>query len=256
MVFNIQEFKSKMNQYGGPALTNLFVVELYSSNSDFVPNGDIRFFCKTASLPSLTFDSIDYKPNTIGIPQAMPTGMGSDPIECVFMLDSDHKIMSFFHEWGQNIFNYDVSNGLYAPNSRDQDQLPYELGYKKGPSGYSMRMSIKHFSPHNPESYYECILEDVYPKTIGGINLSWEENDTPATLPVSFSYSSFKMSATSTGPIENARSRGFGYLDDFASIGQRGQAFNTINRNNTLQNIVNRVTRVRNAFSTLSSLLD
>lgn len=254
MTFNIQEFKAKMNQYGGPALTNLFVVEFFASNSNFVPNADLRFFCKTATLPSLTFDTTDYKPNTIGISQSMPTGIGSDPVECIFMLDSNHQILSFFHEWGQNIVNYDTSSGLFAPNARDQDQLPYEVGYKRGPSGYSMRMTIKYFSSFDPNSYYECILENAYPKTIGGINLSWEDNNTPATLPVSFSYDSFKMDATRAGPIENDRSRGFGYLDEFASLGGRGQAINSLN--NSLQNIVDRTTRVRDAFSVLNSLLD
>jgi len=117
-----------------------------------------------------------------------------------------------------------------------------------------MRITIKYFSSFDTNSYYECILENVYPKTIGGINLSWEDNDTPATLPVSFSYDSFKMDGTRAGPIENDRSRGFGYLDEFASLGGTGQAINSLN--NILQNVVDRTTRVRNAFSALSSLLD
>jgi len=243
MAFNIQEFKSRMDRYGGPARTNLFMVELAAPNDSNVPmpSRDLRFFCKTATIPSITIETTDYKPNNIGLSQSMPTGISNDAVECVFMLDSNHQVLSFFHEWMQNIVNYDTSNGLFSPNARDADQLPYEINYKKGANGYSMRMIIKMFSVHDSSLIYECVLENAYPKTVGSLSLSWEENDTPATLPVSFSYSEMKMSGTRPSNNALASPRGVGGVDFFTSVGETVQTIST-----NLQTSVNRFTTVAN----------
>lgn len=248
MSFNIQEFKSKMDQYGGPARTNLFTVQLAASNSSFTPNADLRFFCKTVALPSVSLETLDIKPNNIGMSQSMPTGITNDAVECIFMLDSNHQILSFFHEWMQNIVNYDMSNGSLAPNARDNQHMPYEINYKKGSSGYSMRMVISMYSSTNAQNYYECVLDDVYPKQVGSLNLSWEENDTPATLPVSFSYSSMKMSGTNSGSASNAA----GPLQYFTTESNIGQMFTQIPQ--LTQNAIDNLAKIQ-PFSLASRLI-
>jgi hypothetical protein len=231
MAINLQQFKSKMDQYGGPARTNLFVVELQAANSNFMPTSDLRFFCKTVTLPSVTLETFDHKPSGIGMMQSMPIGITNDPVECIFMLDSQHRIISFFHEWMQNILNYDMSNGALSANLRDPTHMPYEINYKKGNSGYSMRMTITMFSNSLANSVYTCVLDDVFPKQVGSVNLSWEENDTPATLPISFSYSHMKMSGTQPSTATNNAANGLGQLQYITSQNNIGQTITQATNN-------------------------
>jgi phage tail tube protein FII len=222
MSFNINEFKSKMDTFGGPALTSLFMVELYGTSSNFISDADIKFFCRSATLPGLNINVSEYRSQTFGFPESIPISMGADNLNAVFMLDSNHKILSFFHEWMQNVINYD-SKRNYSANPRDSDHLSYEINYK---DNYTVNMAIKHFSTYNKNSFYECQLEGVYPTQVGALNLSWEDNANIASLPVSFSYSKINYSGLRAG-IPSAR--GIGLLEYFTRY---GRVRNTIERVN------------------------
>lgn len=255
MTFNINDFKAKMDQYGGPARTNLFVVSLFSNSinrpsNQYIPNGDLRFFCKTATFPGINLTVMDYKPFTYGLKQSITTGMDAEPVNCVFMLDSNHRVLSFFHDWMQRIVNYDVSGGNLT--SVD-NQFPYEMNYKKE---YVASMEIRYFSSDNPDNFYICTLEDVFPTQIGSLELSWEDNDSVASLPVNFSYSSMKMQAARTGTPTERFSRGTGYLQQMTSIGGLGQSIVQNRLPTSIQDAINTFTTVSNTFDRLNSLFN
>ena len=253
MAFNINEFKAKMDRFGGPARANLFTVELTAPNNDFLSGEDLMFFCKSASVPGLDLQTISHRQYTLGYDMTTPTGISKSPVSCIFMLDSQHRVMSFFHSWMQSIVNYDDSRGPFAPSARDSDHLPFEIGYKKD---YSLRMVIKFYSAEaNYENYYECVLDGVYPISIGSVDLSWETNDQPASLPVSFAYSSLKMSATDTGPIQTNKSRGIGLLDFLSTIHAVGNTVRSLNKPTSIQDAVNQLTRVNDTFNRVRKLL-
>ncbi len=49
MTFNINDFKAKINQYGGLARTSFFVVSIFEKiidrpSNQYMPSGDLRFF--------------------------------------------------------------------------------------------------------------------------------------------------------------------------------------------------------------------
>jgi hypothetical protein len=243
MAFNVNEFKAKMNQYGGLARTSLFVVSIFDTSidrppSEYIPTKDLRFFCKTATLPGINLNVSEYRPNGFGMPQSIPMGMNNESLNCVFMLDSDHKVLSYFHEWMQKIINYDVSGGVFSSVG---DKYPYELGYKKD---YVVAMEIRFYSAHNPEESYVCTLKDVFPTQIGSINLSWEDNNSVATLPVNFSYSEIKMQSAATGIVTSQNARGTGYLQFLNSIGTIGQTIKQTSLPTSIQDAINRFTNV------------
>lgn len=240
-----------MDRYGGPARQNLFVVELSPTNSEFIPVNDLRFFCKTVSVPGINLNVAEYKPYGFGLDQAMPMGLNKDPLTCIFMLDSNHRVLSFFHEWMQSIVNYDTSRGINAPSGSDPDHLPYEIGYKKD---FSVRMTIRIFSSSDRDVFYECVLDGVYPIQVSPLEMSWESNNTISTLPVTFSYSDIKMQGTRAGEVLNNFSRSIGYIDRFNSIGRNGQAFQFGGRPDSIQRIVDEFTKIKRTFSAIGSL--
>ncbi len=250
-VFDVNTFRAKFEKYGGPGRLNLFTVELTATNSKWMDDSDLRFFCKSVGLPGLNLETSNYKPYGVGLTNSLPVTMAHGSVNAVFMLDSSHQVLAFFHEWMQSIFNYNTEGGLLAPNARDQEQLPYELGYKKD---YALDMRIKFYSAHNPNNYYECILHGVYPTEIGQIDLSWDSNDQIALLPINFSFERIGMSGARSGSVQSDLSRSVGLLEYIVSIANIGQTIKSFRKPRDVQDAINQFTSLKTVFSRLGGL--
>lgn len=251
-MFDLNAFKSRIDQYGGPARLSLFTVELFSSSSDWMEDSDLRFFCKSVTMPGMNLETAQYRPYGVGLVNTLPITMASTGVNAVFMLDNSHKVLSFFHEWIQSVYNYNTSKGLLAPNGRDNEQYPYELGYR---NDYSLDMRIKYFSSHDQTSYYEYLLRGVYPTEVGQIDLSWDSHDQTALLPVNFSYESIGVSGARVGSVQNNLSRSFGLLDYIISIANIGQTIKSFRKPADVQDAINQYTSITNVFSRLRNTL-
>lgn len=193
-MFSINDFKSKLDRYGGPANPSLFSVHLFNKRptaDDFDP--ELTFFCHRATLPGINFVTQPHRPDNMGIAQHMPVGIEAQSLECMFIIDDNHKIFEFFHKWTSKVINYSAFNGKYMVRAGTTDHAPYEINYK---SEYSKVMVIRHYSL-NGETY-EMTFDGVYPTDIASLQLSW--NDSGAMeLPVHFSYSSFTNTSIELG---------------------------------------------------------
>ncbi len=193
-MFNINEFKSKVNEHGGPALNSLFVAEIARiSEPGGILTNDLRFFCQSVSVPGINIEVMQYKPAGIGFPEFMPMSTSPDQLNCVFMLDSDHKIITFFHKWMNSIINVGGDRGiipLREPfSSRGSGIEPKEINYK---NEYTTSMVVKHYSAFGNSNeipgFYEYRFEGVFPTQIGPLQLSWSDTSL-STSTVNFSYS-------------------------------------------------------------------
>jgi hypothetical protein len=248
MPFNINTFKSKLDLYGGPAKTNLFEVTLTGSiNSEIIPAGDLVFFCKTIQIPGINFNLLENKPQGVGLPQSFPIGYSSEPLNCIFILDSRHFVLSFFHIWMQNIINYDTTN-LFAPQGYDPTHFPHEINYR---DEYEMDMDIKYYGQDGVP--YLVQVRGVYPSQVGSINLSWDENDQIANLPVNFSYKQIKYQATTMGEVQADVSRG--YIGLQRSIVQRGEIQRAVDAFTSIPaNIFSTIGKIKKAAGDIRSL--
>jgi len=243
MAFNINEFKSKVfsEKFGGLARPNLFVMNIYNMDNDAEIGKDLSFFCRSITLPGINLNTIEYRPDSIGIPQSIPTGINLAPINAIIMLDDNHQILSFFHEWMQMVYNYNSFDGKSNPRRGEPTQLPHELGYKED---YSCNMEIKYFSASNPNNYYLVELEGVYPYEISPIQLSWDDDNQIAQVAIQFSYSKFKMQGARSGPPPE-----FSYVTG-SNIAVRNYALN-----NQLSERINRVAKTIEEFNGVKNFL-
>lgn len=239
---NINNFKASLDKRGALARPNLFMVEITNSSSSHIEEESLRFFCKNVQIPSLSVTTHGYKPYTIGPEQNMPTGIQFEPVNCIFMMDSDHTILSFFHNWFQKIVNYNTSSGTL---SSVDGMYPYEIGYKEE---YSVSMRIKFFGGPLENNFYEVNFEEVFPTNIGSVSLAWEENDSYATLPVSFSYSGMSFSSTISGSSQERFSRSNGLVEKIASL-IRAQSVNQSSFPSNVQSAIDRFSRLKNTFN-------
>jgi hypothetical protein len=249
MPFNINEFKSTMNKYGGPARKNIFVMEIANAPefNDGMSLRDLRFFCQTISAPGVNVNVADYYPNGFGVKQSVPIGINQGPFNAVFMLDSDHMVLRFFHQWMQSVINYNFSRGGYSEVS---GQLPYEVGYKKD---ISTRVTIKQYSTDSQDAYYEYVLDGVFPTEVSGVDLAWSDNDSYATVTVNFAYSHMETSGLRPGSPTARGSRGNGYLDLINSVGLPGQVINQGRLPTSIQDAVNALTSFNSGLARINT---
>lgn len=257
-MFNINEFKSVMNKYGGPAKSNLFTVTLGPGlrdgrKSEFIPKTDLKFFCSEVTVPPINLNVASNRANTIDIAQAMPINLSTPSINTTFMLDSEHRVISFFHSWMQEIINYDTSQGYLT--QINGNHMPYEIGYKED---YSCTLFINHYKTDSTgkiEEMYEYIFFDAFPTEVGSKNLSWTPSDSIATITVNFTASGFHFTASDPGEVLSGLTRGNGYLDFLNSVGYRGQTMQQTNLPRSIQDAINTFTTVRNDFRTSRNTL-
>jgi len=189
LAFNISNFKAVMDKHGGPARTSLFEVLISPqsiSGNTIVPNvittDDLRFFCQSVSVPGVNLETTPYRPTGIGFPESMPMNTQPDALNCVFLLDDNHRVLTFFHRWISSVVN------VSAARSDNSNGLPmHQIEYKNNYAATAM--TIKQYSAHDPTRYYEYIYYGVYPTQVSTIELRWSDKSAPATITVNFSYS-------------------------------------------------------------------
>ncbi len=258
MSFNISRFKSTFDKYGGPARPSLFEVNVYKykeTNSNIDPIADFSFFCKSANFPGVELET-QQMTAVAQRPKTFPVGVNNPPFSAIFLVDSDHEILTFFHNWIQRVVNYSSRGGSFGAIDGDPNgngMLPQEIGFK---DEYSCRLTIKHYSTESASNgrYYEVVLDKCYPFNVGELDLAWEQNDSFLTLPVSFAYDEIYFSGDRSG-APSGRGRGgileaLGDLAGFAGVVQQTLGSG---KPTSIQDAVNRLNRVRNSFGNLSA---
>ena len=252
MAFNINEFKSQMDWFGGPARGSLFEVQITPPKGAAINSRansrDLTFFCKNASIPGLVFNSASYEPVAQKM-RMMPMTVNIEPVQAIFLLDSDHQVLSWFHSWAQNVVNFGTQGGAF---SEVDGKLPHEIGYK---DDYGCRITIRQYSVNYEQSgqYYEVILDNAFPFQIGDVDLAWENNDSFSVLPVSFHYDRIQFTGERIGSPTARYGRGNGLLGLINGLGAVGQLIGQDLVPRNVQDAVNKYTTVSNSVGRISS---
>lgn len=248
MAFSISDFKTNMDKFGGPARGSLFEVIITRPNGikSRASDRDLTFFCKNASLPGIMF-GFTQNDQVAQFRKIMPNSVNVEPLQAIFMLDSDHQVLSFFHSWAQKIVNFGTQGGAF---SEVDGLLPFEIGYKED---YACRITIRQYSTDHATSgqYYEVILDDAFPFQIGDVDLAWENNDQFSVLPVSFQYDRIQFSGERIGTPSGRGGNGLiGLINKIGNVGQLiGQ--NLVPRG--IQEAVDKYTRVSNKINRIKN---
>jgi hypothetical protein len=259
MSFRISDFKTTMDQFGGPARVNLFEVILSKKNEPYssLDSRTVSFFCNAVNFPGIQVEN-GTMTNVAQLPTSFPLRMTPQPISATFMLDSNHNVLSFFHNWLQRVMNFSTKTGTFGGIDTEDDgvgQLPYELGYK---DQYACRMTIRHYSVDslgrgNEAKFYETVLDNTYPFSISDVGMDWSNNDQIATITVQFAYDQIHYSADRSGNPSMRKSGGLlETLSDLANLVDVTKQTISQGRPTSIQDAINRLQRVRNSYDNLS----
>jgi hypothetical protein len=112
----------------------------------------------------------------------MPATVQPEELNCVFMLDNEHRVITFFHKWMNTVMNVSGARGAGA-SGLPMGQIEYKSSYA------ASELTVRHYSAHDSLKNYEFRYNGVYPTQVGNIDMAWSNKDTIATVTVNFSYS-------------------------------------------------------------------
>jgi hypothetical protein len=181
----ISDFKSRL--LGGGARPNLFEVELTGlPTSVALPWQAERFgfLCKAAQMPAQTIANID-----VPFRGRIFKVAGDRTIEnwsITIINDEDFLFRNAFEEWTQQIANLDDNMGSTNPASYMVNAKVYQLG--RG----STQASQNNGGDSNVVlKEYEFI--DIFPVSVGSIDLSYDSTDTIEEYTVEFAVQSYRL---------------------------------------------------------------
>ena len=231
MAFNIQEFQSQIGR-NGYGVTNLFTVEITAAPATGFSQRDLVFYARSATLPEFDIQTQDVAHAGFGSATRKPTGMQFPVLPVTFLVDKDHKIMTFFHDWSRKIVNYDRSGG---PTGAANGLRPFEINYKSDYQG-SLRVTL--FSRFNGSNSYVYEFFGAYPISIGSIATAWE-SDELLFLPVGFSYDIVKITSLSTPKVTGIDGGANSLLTYFSQLNTSVQALRNFDPSVEIQGLVN-----------------
>lgn len=240
MSFNINEFSAEINKMG-LAKSNLFYTfislppNLSFLNSE-ISDKQLRFLCKSASLPAMSVSTNGNQPQSYGMSELRPTAFDPQTVSFIFMVDSGFSTVRFFHRWMQSIVNYNDSSG--NEHEDEQNKLPYIFEYK---DNYVSTVETVVYSHHSTSSRYLYRFGNAYPTNVGEIQVSWDAGAEILSLPVSFTFDRFFVDGM--GPT--ARGNASALPANLPSQGTISQSFPQAS---PIQDIVNQFTNISNIF--------
>ena len=181
----ISEFKSRL--LGGGARPNLFEVELTTlPTSVALPWQAERFgfLCKAAQMPAQTIANID-----VPFRGRIFKVAGDRTIEnwsITVINDEDFLFRNAFEEWTQQIANLDDNMGSTNPASYMVNAKVYQLG-----RGSTQASQNNGGSSNVVLKEYEFI--DIFPVSVGSIDLSYDSTDTIEEYTVEFAVQSYRL---------------------------------------------------------------
>jgi hypothetical protein len=216
--FNIQKFKSVVNQNRGVARNNFFLVEIpqprgftnspkaHSSGIlgaiesvistvkkvidtvDYVLTGThsddvLAFFCKAAPLPGVGILMEGSSRYGVGPIIRTPYGNVVNDAMLQFYVDNKNVIRKWFRKWTKIILNPDFSERMTNTSSIN-GALPYQHGYR---DDYTVDIRITMFDPEG-NVVTKVVLVDAFPNYIGDVMMDWNDKNSLMILPVSISY--------------------------------------------------------------------
>lgn len=181
----ITDFVSQIGK-SGLARSNRYSVEMVIPSTTYSPN-DYRkmlLFCDAVQLPGLNINTTENR--TFGEVREMPYEFNYDPIQLSFYVDGDMIIKGIFDEWIQSIQKNNTRN----------------FNYYKNYISDVVKITVEDLQD---KPKYRVSLFEVYPKTIGIIQMGYAQKDI-MKLDVTFAYKYWRSEVIKTAqPTQPAK---------------------------------------------------
>lgn len=208
MTFNINDFKSAVQNHGGLARNNKYrvmipipVVLLSSQDSEKTTATvrDIEYFADSARAPGIAMSVHPALRYGYGSVERKPFSPLFTDITFTFLCDGKGDIRRYFTRWMKGINNFDLREGITTEKFGNQGT--YELSYKQE---YMVDLSVESYNDAG-EVTNKVILREAYPIFVGELGYNWVDPNF-SRLPVTFTMIDWYEEEVNNGTANNTTS--------------------------------------------------
>lgn len=229
---------------------NLFYVsfappKMYASSGLQIAR-DLSLLCHQANLPGVSLGTSDVRRYGVGVTEKKPTFPIFTDLSLSFIGDGKGAVRNFFYNWMNNIVRFSDHGGgpvkgMYSP---------FEVAYKED---YMIRMEIVVLDRHNRKIFVTEVNE-AYPIALGDQSLSWHDNDSLMSVPVTFTYYNWKSRTIDVGSVVAGQEPSLSLLGKLVKVGTALQTLSTIKSPRSIGDIVNVTKNTASAVNGIKGL--
>ena len=210
MTNSIDNLKTKIQQRGGLARPNRFLVELPPLAG--VSTEEMNILCRSARLPGKQILTADRR---IGMEfEKIAYGYAVEDVTMSFLMLKDYSIKKYFDAWRDSTIDEDAHTARYKKSYQKkivihqlEEAVPsFHVGANFSIGPFNIKAGKDINIPPIPgtmmrNSVYSVELIDAFPTTVGGIDLN-NDPDGIVELQVQFSYTNWRKNRPSQFSFE------------------------------------------------------
>lgn len=241
----INGFRSTVNALNGLQRPNHFYVTIPNPP---ILRGDIGpillpFLTESANIPGMALATSDVRRYGYGPTERKPYAPIFVDQQMTFLGDASGTVHKFFYKWMNGIVKSDE-----FPRGRPgfNGVRPFEVEYKRQ---YAVDITITAIDEVD-RKIMEVKLYDAFPIAMGDINMSWGQNDSYVSLPITFSYFNWKRTDISIN-LEDLIGEDLSPVQRLLKAGTAIQTLARIKKPNNVADIINVVNNSKIAVGSL-----
>ncbi len=199
------------------------------------------------SIPGLSVATSELRPYGVGPTVKRPYGVTYQDVTFNYIMDASSNQHAFFYRWMDQIVNHS------SPINRSPDSglRPYQVGFL---SDYAATITVWYFdetfdggSAERREACAEII--EAYPTFIGDIQYNWGGTDQLLRLPVTYTYTRWRLpTVTQSGNLSVSSDRTTNLYGQLLKAGTAIQALSTLRSPRNISDVLNVVNVGQNIF--------
>jgi hypothetical protein len=187
MAFDIERFRSKINDFSGIAPSSRFTVSIFSSNPKLrsITNKEaLEFLAFAVDIPGMKFSPDLVMLNGYGRINEVPLRVDANNSAISFYVDNEALVYNFFYTWMNMVSNID---GKFYRNGGGNgfDEMAYA-------EDYYCDVVINYYGYNN--SIMRVELYDAFPMELSGIGLDWNDQNTLTSCQATIGFRAIKNS--------------------------------------------------------------
>jgi hypothetical protein len=211
MAFNVDEMLGVINGLGGLTKSSKFLVRIIPPRQLFGLAGSyLDFLCDSASLPGVSWTTDEIRMPGYGNIEKRPYSS-----VLTFYNDSDGRVLRFFHQWMQSVYNFNENTN---PNATAKNLFNNTFAY---PQEYYGNVEIYHFDDSGVNVINYTLIE-AYPLRVDDVAVDWNQDSTLLKIPVVFAYTYWSSETLDPGRVSYFSFSTANSLDNFQPRVGRG----------------------------------
>lgn len=190
--FNINEFKSKVGQFGLIKPSSFMVEITFGADFGLLPydqkfsgmRNNLQFMAEATNLPGVSLATTEIRRHGYGVIEKKPYVPIFTDINMVFRSDANGDLYTFFQTWMKMIINFDGRASINSVTGVLPKQGMYEVAYKKN---YMSTVTI-HLMNATGQEPIEIVLVEAYPIFLGEVPLAWQSQNDYVKIPIKLTF--------------------------------------------------------------------